>query len=158
MKLKSNQQGLTLMEILVTMFILAVGLLGIASMQVRAVQDSSNANFRSLAIFYANDMADRIRANTEASGNYSYAGAPNPAPSLTSNCLSSAGCSASEMAANDIGTWLANISDALPGGIGSITAPVAPARTYTVRVEWTDRVERGAASTATSKVTLTFEP
>jgi type IV pilus assembly protein PilV len=150
MQLKVGQQGLTLMEILVTMFILAVGLLGVASMQVRAVQDSSNASYRSIAIFYANDIVDRIRANPAAQATYADEG-----NASADNCFANT-CTAAQMAGYDIQTWLTNIGDALPAGSGELS--VAAGNLYTVEVNWTDRVEQGANAIATSRVTLTFEP
>jgi hypothetical protein len=59
------------------------------------------------------------------------------------------------MAGYDIQTWLTNIDDALPSGLGE---PEATGNLYTVEVKWTDRVEQGANAIATSRVTLTFEP
>jgi type IV pilus assembly protein PilV len=149
MQLKVGQQGLTLMEILVTMLILAVGLLGVASMQVRAVQDSSNASYRSIAIFYANDIVDRIRANPAAQATYADEG-----NASADNCFANT-CTAAQMAGYDIQSWLTNIGDALPGGEGELEAT---GNLYTVEVNWTDRVEQGANAIATSRVTLTFEP
>jgi type IV pilus assembly protein PilV len=149
MQLKVGQQGLTLMEILVTMLILAVGLLGVASMQVSAVQDSSNASYRSIAIFYANDIVDRIRANPAAQATYADQG-----NASADNCLANT-CTAAQMAGYDIQTWLTNIGDALPSGLGELEAT---GNLYTVEVKWTDRVEQGANAIATSRVTLTFEP
>lgn len=58
-----QQTGFTMLEVLVTLFITTIGLLGLTAMQlqtVKSVQDSGN---RAHAIWIANDMINRIRAN-----------------------------------------------------------------------------------------------
>lgn len=60
---KSRHSGFSMIEVLVAVLILAVGLLGVAGVQVVSMQNTSNANLRTLATIYAQDMAERIRAN-----------------------------------------------------------------------------------------------
>lgn len=151
--LRSRQQGLTLIEILIAMLILAVGLLGMASLQVRAVQDTTNSSFRSVAIYYANDMADRIRANRDGEAANLYTSVNGG--SQQSACLTTAGCNSSAMATHDKWEWQQNLAAALPAGTGELARA---GEVYTATVSWTDRVEQGATSTATSSVSLSFEP
>lgn len=65
--MKKPSQGFTLIEILVALIILAVGLLGLAALQLRANQAEMESYQRSQALLLANDIASRIRANS--SGN-----------------------------------------------------------------------------------------
>lgn len=155
---KNTQKGITIIEVLVAMLILAVGLLGMASLQVRSVQDTGNSNLRSVAIYLANDMADRIRANNTAmaAGNYnSVAGA-----SLTANCLTTTGCSSAAMANHDMQEWLTNLGNSLPNGDGEIDRD---GDLFEITVTWDERVRQtnadgDAVNIATGTVTLTFEP
>ena len=153
----SKQQGLSIIEVLVAMLILAVGLLGMASLQVRAVSDTTNSSYRSIAIFYANDMADRIRANPVAEQGNLYNDETGGA--VTAGCSSAAGCNSTQLAANDKSEWLANVADALPAGTGEITKN---GNVYTVTVSWNARVKaedaNGAITTAVSSVNFSFEP
>jgi type IV pilus assembly protein PilV len=147
-----KQQGLTMIEVLIAMVILAIGLLGMESMQVMSLQDTGNSGYRSIGIYLANDMADRIRANKVAmdANNYnSISGA-----SLNSSCLAAAGCSTSAMANHDKQEWLDNLAQSLPGGLGTISRS---GDIFTVTVSWTEKV-RTAAGVDTGTVTLTFEP
>ncbi|WP_166360345.1 type IV pilus modification protein PilV [Pseudomonas akapageensis] len=64
-----RQQGVTLIEVLVSLFILAVGLLGAAALQLNALKYTDSALMSSQASFIAYDMMDRIRANPMADYN-----------------------------------------------------------------------------------------
>lgn len=57
------QQGMTLIEVLVSLVILGVGLLGAAAIQLNALKYTDSSRISSQASFVAYDMLDRIRAN-----------------------------------------------------------------------------------------------
>lgn len=58
-----DQRGLSLIELMVTVIILAVGLLGMAGLQSRLQQSEMEAYQRSQALLLLNDMANRIATN-----------------------------------------------------------------------------------------------
>lgn len=71
------QTGISLIEVMVALLILAVGLLGVAMIQLNALKYSDSAILHSQASFIVYDMMDRIRANPDANYNLaSLAGAP----------------------------------------------------------------------------------
>ncbi|MCY1280801.1 type IV pilus modification protein PilV [compost metagenome] len=74
MELKCNgrQSGFTLVEILVTLLILAVGLLGMAGLNARVLNGQFEAYQRSQALRLVEDMASRIRNNPKAARNGDY--------------------------------------------------------------------------------------
>jgi len=59
----SQQAGYLMIEVLITMFILAAGLLGVVGLQARAEQAETDSYQRTQALILAQDMADRISAN-----------------------------------------------------------------------------------------------
>jgi type IV pilus modification protein PilV len=64
----STQQkihGFTLLEVLISMVIFAIGMLGLAGMQGIALKDNNDAYYRSQAVFFAYDLGDRVRANPD---------------------------------------------------------------------------------------------
>ena len=67
---KFRQEGTTLVEVLIAAIIIAIGLLGIATLQVKALQASTNAEHRANAIDIASSLADRIRANILGKASY----------------------------------------------------------------------------------------
>jgi len=59
---QKRPQGFTLIEILVALVILLVGLLGIAAMQLRSVQNSHASYERSIVTLQARDLVERMWA------------------------------------------------------------------------------------------------
>lgn len=55
--------GFTMIEVLVAVLVLAIGLLGVASVQLLSMQQTSNANLRSQVTLHIQDMAEQLRAN-----------------------------------------------------------------------------------------------
>lgn len=56
--------GVSLIEVLVTMVVVSVGLLGVAALQLKALKNTYASFQRSLATLQAQDLADRLWANT----------------------------------------------------------------------------------------------
>ena len=60
----NNESGFTLIEVLVAVFLLAVGMMSAASMQTTAISGNKFSKDTSLAIELAEEMIDRIRINS----------------------------------------------------------------------------------------------
>jgi type IV pilus assembly protein PilV len=60
---RTTQHGFSLLEVIITMAILAIGLLGLAGLQARAINAEADSFSRGQAIMLANDMADRMNSN-----------------------------------------------------------------------------------------------
>jgi type IV pilus assembly protein PilV len=61
-----QSRGFTLIEVLVTVVILAVGLLGLAGLQVTSLNNQMESYQRAQAMLMLEDMANRIRSNAAA--------------------------------------------------------------------------------------------
>ena len=59
----NRSHGFSMIEVLVTLLVLSIGLLGLAAMQVRSIKNTHSAYLRSQATYLAYDMLDRMRAN-----------------------------------------------------------------------------------------------
>ena len=129
-----RQSGFSLVEVLITLVIMSVGMLGIAGLYVQSMQAGRTSMFRHHAVTLAGDVADRIRANPRAAVAYTDADGANK------NCVSGGiDCDPAEMAANDIFMWKAQAADTLPGGDVTIVLDdgVVPPL-YTITVSWTE--------------------
>lgn len=58
-----QQHGMSLIEVMIAVFIMASGLLGLAALQSRSLVFAQSSFYRSVATDLAADLADRIRAN-----------------------------------------------------------------------------------------------
>ena len=68
------QQGFGLIEVLVTMLVLAIGLMGLAGLQARMIGTEFEAYQRSQALMVAQDMASRLRSNQDEARQGKYSG------------------------------------------------------------------------------------
>jgi type IV pilus assembly protein PilV len=66
----SSQRGVNMIEVLVTIVIIAFGLLGIAGLQVRLQMSEMESYQRTQALLLLNDMANRIATNRNNAASY----------------------------------------------------------------------------------------
>lgn len=69
---RSSQKGVGLIEVLVAVLVLAIGLLGIAGLQSRALKNGQSAFERSQAVTLTYLMLDAMRANVQAARTAQY--------------------------------------------------------------------------------------
>lgn len=70
MKKINNQRGVGMVEVLISLIILAIGVLGYVALQLRAVDASSEALNRAQAITMMRSLTESIRANIKAQDTY----------------------------------------------------------------------------------------
>ncbi|MBI3381239.1 MAG: type IV pilus modification protein PilV [Aquabacterium sp.] len=142
-----RQRGATLIEVLVSILLLALGVLAMAAMQANAVQFGKTSEFRSLATLLANDLADRMRANHPASADmkaYNLTDAysrPTQAPAdAQTACTGTTKCTFDQMAAYDLAQWRRNVYDQLPEGTAyvSVEANASKRDAADIWIAWTD--------------------
>lgn len=132
-----------MIEILITLVIIATALLGTAGLQLYAMKVGKNSEFRTQAIFLASDLAERMESNKPAAITGSYAASGATAASAVSDCAASA-CNADSLAEYDLSQWEAAVVNLLPGSSWAVTPAIANtaptvSATYTIRLTWTDR-------------------
>ncbi len=121
--------GFSLIEVLVTVVVLSVGLLGLAGMQYQGSDSTSSAYYRSQATFIGNELAERMHANRPAVNNNEYApiniadsqnfidNYSNDLPNCDTNSTDTAeSCDTSQLAAFDIHHAVLTINEHLPNG------------------------------------------
>jgi type IV pilus assembly protein PilV len=98
-----RQQGFGLVEVLAAMLVLAVGVVGFAALQMRAVQTSGDAYYRTQAISIAQDLAERTHANPSQVAYYINAlnWPATKQESPPEDCIASA-CTPAALAAGDV--------------------------------------------------------
>ncbi len=68
--ISNSQRGTTMIEVLVTLVVIAFGLLGMAGLQVRLQMSEMESYQRSQALLLLNDMANRIATNRNSAASY----------------------------------------------------------------------------------------
>ena len=128
------QRGMGMVEVLVALLVLAIGLLGILSMQTRGLQLNQLAYFQSQAMFYANDIIERMRSNEGAILSYDI-GLDDSTNGSAGPCDAASSCVATEMAAYDLHRWKTELRASLPGGKGAVAIGNPSGNLYPVTIQ-----------------------
>ena len=147
---RAQQKGMTLVEVLVTLVVLAFGLLGIAGMLMMSNKANNSSYAKQQAVQSVYDIFDRIRANYQSAinGNYNVSnigsnGLPTSVTAPSTLCDASY-CTPAQMATYDTWYWLTYDVSRLPNGSGSITSALSINGSgntiITVTVQWDDSV------------------
>jgi type IV pilus assembly protein PilV len=150
---QTRARGFTLVEILVTLVVMSVGLLGLAALQLTSLKANHGSATRTQAVYLAYDIIDRMRAN------------PNAAAAGSYNIAISSAPTGGTVAGDDLVAWKQNIVNALPKGDitgdgnpdnpdGSVTFNAAT-NLVTVNVVWDDSHASATAKNHTPDV-VTF--
>lgn len=155
---KHHSSGFSMIEVLVTLVLISIGVLGMVALQARTIQYTQDAVQRNTAAMLANDLVELIRTMPDGlSDFYNAAGTAFPdAPA--------AGCAPlPASAADQLGCWAEKAKTALPGASDLLTSEFYICRTATAnacsgtgnaieiqlawRVKASDCVEFGADNT-----------
>lgn len=142
---RMSTEGFYLFEVLISLLVMSIGMLGIAAMLMVAHKASSSSYLRSQALRLAYSIVESMRANRTAAvnGNYTISnlvtsGTPAVPSQPSPNCSQSV-CTTQQLAAWDSWYWLNNISTSLPAGGGSIATTLSGTNTIaTVIIQWND--------------------
>ena len=121
---RSAARGFTLIEALVALVVLSIGLLGVAGMQIAGLRANQSAGSRTQASYLADDIVDRMRANTTAARNGEY------------NVAMGATLTGTTTAQKDVQAWVADLAT-LPSGKGSVALD-ATTNIATIIIQWVD--------------------
>ncbi len=139
-------RGVSLIEVLISILLSAIGLLALAGVNVASVRYSKMAQYRATATLLASDMAERMRANKGGLASYAYgvAFATQAAATLTPDATcdgSGAACSVSGLAAYDLANWRLLVRNQLPSGaviIQAATPSLASPSPADLWIAWQD--------------------
>jgi type IV pilus assembly protein PilV len=142
-----------MIEVLVTVIIIAVGVLGTAALQVTTLKNLSSSHSASVAAIIAEDFGERMRANPVAADNDDYV--HNAAPGAYPDCAQ-ANCNGAQLASYDMGTWWDQINTLLPSGSGQVTRNIGT-QTFVVTVRWDDDRSGSAGTNCPPQSTADLE-
>lgn len=174
----SAQRGSSLVEVLISVLIMSIGMLGIAGLQAFSMSSSHQASMRSQAVILARDMADRMRANRIAVR----ALAPNnygTVPPVRNNCRvaysavlvgAPVQCTPTQLAADDVWDWMDRVTRQLPAGEGEVCIDSTPddgaagahgcdniGNVFAIKMFWTEKAT-GTATAEPKRLVLMVRP
>ena len=160
---RQSAAGFSLVEVLVSIVVLSVGLLGTIGMLLASVRTSGEAATFTAAVNLVRELSEKARMNkgiaarNDAANAYLVEGwhAGSATGSSDADCVASgAACNAAELAAWDMSEWKRRIAKALPDARLSVCFDEAPwnegagtytwacsktGRTVVVKLGWTPR-------------------
>ena len=120
-----------MIEVLVSLIVVAFGLLGLAGLQARSMSFQKDSFDRKAAAEMAGQLAERVRANYDGfkAGNYNLTLAPNDATAaLIPVCGDPLNCTPAETAARDWAMWQIDLRRRLPVSGAYLAAPANSAQ------------------------------
>jgi type IV pilus assembly protein PilV len=157
---RRKQKGMTLIEVLVSVLILAIGLLGAAAIQLRALKYTDGSAKSSQASFIAYDLMDRIRANVDGNASTRAAGVTGPGVLSTYALPATTAAPVANMNVardQDLADFRANIVTLGPAATGAVDVSAGPQ--VTITITWSDaRAAQNAAEIQTFTLTSRVGP
>lgn len=154
-------RGFFLIEVLVSIIIITIGLLGMAGLHAVAIAKGNSSLLRSKATQLGYAMADRIRVNLIASSAGAYA-TLTPGSGLTDPGCINTGCTPAQLAVSDYVEWNTEVASSLPQGAGVVCVDSTPddgtatspdcdgiGNVLVVKVFWTEKASQGQTTPPT---------
>jgi type IV pilus assembly protein PilV len=148
------QRGVTMLEVLVTLFIITLFLLATAGVQSSAVKLNKAAQFRTDAVLLAAELGERMEANLEEAANGTYACDPCSTSTTSTACVGST-CGSANLAAFDLAEWGARVGAKLPSPTVTVAWTAGTPGSYLITIAWSDR--RSNVTYSTTGSTETFQ-
>lgn len=150
--LRQRHQGFALIEVLVTVIVLAIGLLGIAGLQLTGLKYTHGAYQRAQIIIITDDIINRMQTNQTVARTGAYDIAIGDAIPTQSSCVA-VNCTPAALAAADLYDWLTAVENILPSddntkANGAIERRPSANNTniFKITVQWDDSRYGGTAN------------
>ena len=149
-------RGFSMLEMLVTLLILTLWLLGTAGVQSSSLRLTKTAQFRTYAILLASDISERMESNKLAAvaGRYTFSLAAGDAPPSSDDCTQIK-CSSSQLATFDLSDWATRAQSLLPNAALTVVADANTPINYAITIQWADRSASKTATSATETMAYT---
>jgi type IV pilus assembly protein PilV len=123
---RSKQTGVMLLEALVALLIFSIGILAVVGLQGMAVENVSEAKYRTDASFLASQIIGQMWVNRTNLANYKYSGGAAP---------------------KELANWLDQVNATLPGaGANPPSIDVSASNVVTVTMFWQRPADANAAA------------
>lgn len=147
-RMRHAQRGMSLIESIVSLVILAIGVMGLLGVQLRTLTDQQQGVQRATAMRLADELFEKVKANPSNAfsmtaplgaaqwawmGNYAIVWGT--APANNPDCAAAA-CTGLQRAQFDIRQWRLRLTNSLPGSDVSVQVSPDSARQLIVIIGW----------------------
>jgi type IV pilus assembly protein PilV len=124
----AGQRGFTMLEVLISMIVIALGLLGFAGLQAVSLKNANTAYLRSQATMLSHDIVERMRVNRAVALTGSY------------NISIGSATGGGGIAGSDLAEWKTNLRQSLPAGDGgvAVTGVGGTEGNVQITIQWDD--------------------
>jgi|GEM_PF-1392973 type IV pilus assembly protein PilV len=151
---RARQTGVTLIEVLVSLVLIALAMFSALALQAYALRLASSSTARSQAITLATEIAERMEANRTQALTGAYATPTSSAASSFTTDCSQNPCAGADLVTYDLAIWSNKIvQSSLTSPTWTITLGAATASnplTYTIAITWLERHDSAQNTTYVS--------
>lgn len=126
--MRNHSAGFSMIEVLVSIIIIAVGILGMVALQSKAIPYTQDSAQRNTAIMLVDDLVDIIRTAGSCTTANGCVVPPGSSFATVATCVPTPAS-----LSNQIGCWAAQAGRALPGGTGLLASSFYICRSATPR-------------------------
>lgn len=153
---RPRQSGASLIEALVALLILALGVMGLAGLQTQTLVDGRASNHRAVAVQMAEDLLERMQANSQIRMSN-----PTPNPYVVAfgttptnpDCFANT-CNGTQLAEFDLWQWKTSLRNLLPGGDAQVFRSNTDPSQFGVLIAWNENLSRNQESTTSADLAL----
>jgi type IV pilus assembly protein PilV len=163
---KSTQGGVTLIEVLISLIIIAIGVLGLSKIQALSISNAQQSGARGLIALQASSLAALMHANKA----YWQVAAGSPVNCASFSCIFTKGSTTtmgtvpsactfaspcvnpSDQAAYDVQQWMTNMYAQVPTYTATVGCNNSPV-TCEIKISWIEKQMGGNNTTAASAAT-----
>lgn len=130
----SHMRGISLIEVLVSVLVLGVGMLGVAAMQSMALRGGQSSMESTQAVMQTTGIIEAMRTNRANAASYNTAG------------MRCAVNGAAGLAGNDVDSWVTSLQSTLGGGASTCGQIAGCPDDCVITVRWNDQRAGGSAT------------
>lgn len=152
---RTRQRGMSLIESLVALLVLALGVMGLAGVQARMLAENRATNSRAIAIGLIDDLSNRMLSNRGLASTGSYDFAFAAAIPAAVDCAGAV-CTTAQRAQSDVNLWRNAVVNMLPQGRAAVFASGLDPMQRGILVAWAANEGRSRVDTGVDPVDAAY--